>query len=1057
MVVHNAIYNTIDTYTGARATPELVGRDAVLAQIRAAIHDDSTQTHVVYITGQGGIGKTRIVKEVLQFGSDTLPVVYANNVIDLYHTRIRSIGGLIGALLETVPLLNSFLTDRPKDTHVISQIQTMLRLEQEGVSLTELFNYRQELTPLFVDALNQFTQTHRLVIALDTIERLFVERDITQARLGLQDRHPIVLDWLLYDFIPHLNNAVILLAGRPDPQDLTEVLTQQTEAAGQQFSALHLEGLSEADALAYFDVVINSAESHTQPADHHTAQAISQWTETERRTIFYCLCDSGTPPKIRPILLALAIDHLVVAGQPLAAFSQALTAAQHLTAAQRHDIQQQLGQVLLQTLHQHRRPADDIIINLGWLRKGASADLLTRIIEPDHPTEIDEGLAKLSDLSFIKMRYIHGEWVYFLHDEIYNLLQIGLHRVPDHEHEHVFRTVVAYYEEQIAADQALIEKLYQRDEEDDLLPDPTRLIEVTTHLEDARVDILYYYLRWDAAEGFEVYYRFAEEAFYSSNESLGVLLESELASFLAEKDPTSQQATIDRLQRADVIADRAIRWVKWLYLTNEFQQALDIVALLHTAARDLLEPAGALALAERDAMEGMLLTAQDDYTQAEKLLIQAIDTLKQLPTATHGGRWAGILAMAYNALGYLYSRWGRPFRASQAYERALPLWRTANIQVALANTLNNRSFDLAELGLFDAALQQVRNGLQLREQLGPRSPVIYSLSTLTQVYIRQNNLDRALRSGQRALSLANRLNSPRAKGLTLLGLAEVKRRLSQEPSYIRKHVAATWLEQALDDSKEAVRIFEEDVDEKARLAEALLETGKTYRDWVNLRRHYPEIISDHERKFKRQYSIVELVSLSEASLGRAITLAEHLNQTHLQVNGLIDMGVLWSYDGIYVDANTFDPVKTNIETNALAKAHDLIPLQYHLRPDQTTNQDMLRGDLFFVYLSKIELLRGSMDFIDWQRHHQNNADLLYEAIRHYTLSMEYAVRFIRGEVFQAMRQAMIQIYNHLSMLDANEMRRAYDIVAQVQGTYQLGYSRMNKFMEDRFGPADLLL
>ena len=54
-------------YASARATPELVGRDEILGIIKKAIESRNRKTQVIYITAKGGMGKTRLLEEVVKY------------------------------------------------------------------------------------------------------------------------------------------------------------------------------------------------------------------------------------------------------------------------------------------------------------------------------------------------------------------------------------------------------------------------------------------------------------------------------------------------------------------------------------------------------------------------------------------------------------------------------------------------------------------------------------------------------------------------------------------------------------------------------------------------------------------------------------------------------------------------------------------------------------------------------------------------------------------------------------------------------------------------------
>jgi AAA+ ATPase superfamily predicted ATPase len=137
-----------ETRAGARATPELVGRIDELEQIESAIRDTET-SYVIYITGRGGIGKTRLVQYVLEHPPKDIALVVASRLIDLYHTRVHSLAGLIGAILEVVEPLGDFFRDELEEAGK-DKLEALARAEREGLSTAEVISLRKELTEFFL-------------------------------------------------------------------------------------------------------------------------------------------------------------------------------------------------------------------------------------------------------------------------------------------------------------------------------------------------------------------------------------------------------------------------------------------------------------------------------------------------------------------------------------------------------------------------------------------------------------------------------------------------------------------------------------------------------------------------------------------------------------------------------------------------------------------------------------------------------------------------------------------------------------------------------------------
>lgn len=1036
-----SIYTAGETYTGARATPQLVGREKELEQVEAAIRD-TEHSYIVYVTGQGGIGKTRLVKHVLEHPPEGVSLAVASKLIDLYHTRTHSLAGLIGAILDVLKPLDEYFREELKQVGA-DKLEEVARAEQEGFTLAEIISRREELTKFFIEAFNRFSSQQRVVLALDTTERLQAA-DPAQEALGLTEERPAILDWLLNDFLPNIRNAVILLAGRPGPGGLTQVLEQ---IANKRFLCIPLQGLTEDEALDYFEAVIRSAEASCDPRDAQVTDAIKRWSEEDRQAIFYCLCDEGDPPRIRPILLALAIDHLVVAGRPLPALTRTLAETQALAPDQRGKVQAELGRALVQAIREHRRPADEVIVALAWLRKGADVELLARVTELE-PREVEAALDRIKDLSFVKIRPADNR--FFLHDEMYDVLQeYGLGKVSDAERERVFRTVQGYYDEHIDQARDEIAELYPPLAEM-ALPEAARVTTVHARLQDALVEDLHYRLLRDAAEGFQTYFCYAEGAVAVNDKSLDMQLRAELLNFLGKHDPSGKAAQIDSLRRADVVADMAVRWIKRLINDGQHDQALKAAQRLRTEAKSLIKAGGDLAEAELDAWEALALAEKGDYNKAEQLLNGAIDKLEKLP---HSIRWAGVLARAYNNLGYIHRLQGRHYGAISAYGKALPLWRATKIEVEQANTLNNRAFAWAEVGVFDAAWQQAWDGLELRERLGPRTPVGLSLNTLAHIKIRENDLEGARPFAERALVLFTTLGSSRGRGLALTALAEAERRVSGWVPYFPARTAE-WLERAAMHAEEAVHILEK-VDEPARLVEALIEVGCVYRDWAKLRRDYPNVLAEGEKKpGAGVYTAKELVEQGERALLKAAELAKRYGIRYRQVDALVNLAWLRYYTELYVGTPDFDKARALLEDEVLAQVEEIIPATYHITPVGETRggPPTLEPERmiipFVVQSGKLELLRGQIAFNRFIQSGNKETSALKEAVEHHTLSLAYDTLFSE-QVFRDMRRGMDRIYDRLRTLNIQELKIVHETLAGIEGKYGLGPSRMGRFLVER--------
>lgn len=1053
------VYVPSESYTSARATTTLVGLENELAQIKVAIEDSQT-SYIIYVRGEGGIGKTRLVREILKPRepyNPTLALTLADNLIDLYHTRVRSLAGLIEALLEVTPPLARFLAQR-QDEAGQDALARLTEAENEGLALGDIISRRRELTELFLQVLNEFTQKHRLVLVLDTAERLLVQHDPTQAELELTERRPFILDWLLEDFLPRVQNVVVVLAGRPALGRLSQALA---DIESKTFVQIDLHGFSEDQALKYFDEIITTLKKSGKAEDRLVAETIEKnWLEEFRRTIFYALCEENGEMYIRPLLLALAIDHLALTNTPLAALPATLDDARQLNQDQRAEIQFKLGQALVRRLKNSLDPAHEVILALGWLRKGATPELISKIIGLDQPT-VNAALEKIKKLSFVKMH--HGSQRIFLHDEMYQLLKQHLLEVTNPKRrEEIAGTLSRYYKEEIDRLEQQITALYQpmAGLQQSMAPEARQVLLARTRLQDALVEDLRYHLEWKADEGFQTYFLYAEGAITTNDENLDVQLQMELLSFLHEQDSEGEMSEINGLSRADVYGDAAVRWIKRLTTQDRQTQALDVVKRLRREAAHLIEAAHPIAKYDLDSWEALALAHRGELEEAEQQLRQTIEQLQNLPIESdQAKRQRAIIARAHNNLGYILRTRGRFHGAINSYQQAVPLWRATKLKVEQANTLNNRAFALAEVGKFDVAEQLAWDALEMRERLGPLFPVSLSLNTLAHIKIRENAYEEGLRFANRAYALAEKLGSKRAKGLALVALSEAKRRFSiWDPHPPTETVR--WLKEAIENGWQAVEIFAAAYS-PIRRVEALIELGCAYRDWAKIKHDFPD---------EAPGNIDELIAEAETALQEAANLAREHNLPYRQMDALVDLGWLWYY--IHPDVQDEEQVQSELTNGILSPINEIIPQEYKITPRQRSQFGAFRGGIpdidieeavfpLITQLAKIELLYGQIAFSQFEFAQDQRSEpalaALKKAVGHYTLSLEYNNIVNPGQIFRDIRRAMGEIYERLKPLNIEELLHVYRFVEELEDEYALDISRMRTFLEDRFGPRTLLV
>ncbi len=1049
------------TRAGALATPDMVGREDFLTKIQNAIRDLNSST-ILYITGQGGIGKTRLVTHFLIYHPADLPKPVLSGMVDMYDIVTNTIEGF---LRRTQEVLTSGAEEAAEVAFQVylAERQTLDKFRIIGKSGKELQAQRDKMIEAFFAGLQTLSQSHRLVLVLDTAEKLFHRENPVLERLGLAEERPEILTWFLHAFLPRLNKIkmVVLVAGRPSPstrkQSLQKML-QETSArlAGIKYDYIWLNGLTEQETLDYFDAVIRSTKKTGDPEDANVAEFVGQLSEIDRRVTFYCLCDEGTSPHIRPILLALAIDHLVTNGRPLEDFRLTLEQAQQLPQAERERIKKELGRALIKSLRDSAQPADRVLITLSVLRLGADASILSRVLvdtgEEEETRVINQAIEQVRRLSFVKTR---SDQRIILHDEMYGLLQPAEDRyLPGRDR--ILSTMESLSKEKIERIREeicdLTRPLVEGTDEEldqatlDYIADARRRLQ-TAILED-----LHYRLRRDARRGFQAFYRFSEEAVEAGDEILGSQLQAELLQFLTEYDPTGREPEVEGLRRADVMADLAVRQVQWLWRANRFYDALALIEKLKNEAQDLIAPKDRLTGAKLNSWHGFMEGLIGNYSRAKTLLKEAIDVLESY--SEHTVRSAGILARAYNNLGYVYRLEGFIHDAIRAYRQAVSYWRVADFRFSQAQTLNNLAFTCGLIGDFEAADNYARDALNLRLELGPSMPTGLSLTTLARIEIQRYNLDRGLRWSQRALELYYMLNNTRGTGLALYVLAEAKRRISQTLTYRQRRQSAQMLAEACQHSGEAARIFTEQIPEPDWRARAFIELGCAYRDWALLRQADPAMLAPKETA-EQNLSVETLVSRSEQAFQDG--LASVADIPDLRVDILLNLAQLQYLKMFELGLVSPDQALARLDTHLFPEIERVILDHYREREPLGALTELFQHgerDLHAVFLGRLELLRGQIAFRFFEESHDR--EHLQEAALHFTLSLEYLGLFSEKS-FREMRAARHRLYENLKGLNTEEINILVENAAAIEKLYGLNGSQMSRFLESNFGLRDKIV
>ncbi len=268
-------------FTGIYATPELVGRARLRAQIQAVLEEPAPHGRALFLLGRGGIGKTRLLQTALQTAQE-MHLLAAEHLIDLYDMPNHTPGGLAQSIYHVLPAEPFRQYER--------EYHSLQRMFATGDTVGTVEQTDRVFTT-FVQNLQSLAHREKIVLLLDTAERLVyqtIQAPITEPQFA-ESWH-----WLA-EIFPQLNNIILLIAGRPEARPLYESL--QTNLPDSVVN-ITVEPFDEQESLDYFDAVARLARREDDPGLARRIDLLS----TDYRRLAHRAADG------QPILLALLVD-----------------------------------------------------------------------------------------------------------------------------------------------------------------------------------------------------------------------------------------------------------------------------------------------------------------------------------------------------------------------------------------------------------------------------------------------------------------------------------------------------------------------------------------------------------------------------------------------------------------------------------------------------------------------------------------------------------------------------------------------------------------------------
>ena len=470
--------NESTALAGALQAEQIVGRQKERDDIEQAIRAEG-ELRILYIVGDGGIGKTRLLQEVpsivAKLQGQGAQLQYGG-LWDLHQPSIQSGDGLESVIAEALEP-EGHVFDAYRATR-----QDLDRARAAGSDPREIEKLRHSVERAFVLGFNEISARTRVVLALDTVEAIQYESDVVQHACQIELTGLEVRDWLLTN-LTALRNAVIIMAGREKRQlrfDFERYFDDRLRV-------ISLGPFAETDTLSYFDAITKA-----MPALQHAALS------AERQKVIHHYT-GGFPLKI-----ALVIE-LLARNLPLPReFLDSLETAELKGAAERADIQQRVEKELIAGILTASDDTARVLPYVALARKGIDGELLGRLTGwPE--ARVEKVLNVLEPLSFTKVR--PGSTCVFLHDEMYDLMERHAWSKMEQEREEVCRVILEYYEERLAQ-----------------ATEPAQRHELLT-------EQLYYRFLADPRNGYLVYTRLSEAALLDYDVSFDMQLRDEMLQF----------------------------------------------------------------------------------------------------------------------------------------------------------------------------------------------------------------------------------------------------------------------------------------------------------------------------------------------------------------------------------------------------------------------------------------------------------------------------------------------------------------------------------------------
>nr|HID14623.1 tetratricopeptide repeat protein [Anaerolineae bacterium] len=976
----------------------LIGRKSQQEAIRQAVQEG---IRLVYIEGGAGIGKTRLLAEVESIVGNLPEPPVVLGVVDFYDTAKHGSLALEEALAEE-------MRKRDGEDAVEAFFALLERYRTEEASADEVH-------AAFVDACKAWIGERWAVLRFDTAEFLEYgqeDQEVLEECEVLGEEVPAV-QWLR-KHLPRLKRVTALVAARP-----TRILQRQLEEA----YPSHLWRFVPLDTL-----------SLDETREYFRASPFGQEIDEEMVERMWLLTDG------RPILLSLAIDWLARGIRVDEVYEADIGELRRLKKERDEEwerLRERFEWALVEKVRLLNSPIDAAVYYAARARKGFTPSMLRKMLAELSPRRFDlsaeEGdklMEELAKLSFVKHPYGAREGWYFLHDEMYELLDL------------VWKQDYPGYTHQAETAGLLAEKIYGEEMGSGLIAEAAgrvrdarthgELLEARRHFQVLRTEQLFYQLEADPVRGYRLYNRLDAQAISQWQHEWDDMLRIEALRFMRTLPERARSGGLvkgfDPETGEPMIADSVNRdcrahWVQRYAARKEYEKADRIARKLLNLHPDW----GGLWRARVLVGQGMAL-ARREVPEADGILQEALDILEG--PGLEGDQWLirHDTGMAYLFRGlYARSRWDWAL-AVEMGEKARKVFEENDESVEMARALTNCAYVLTQRGRYIDGVQAARRAEGIRRELGDGVGTALSLNTLAFAEDRAGTYASAQTHAREALNLLRRIQQMGRPGLVReiamvhLNLGMIHRHVVERSGILSGERAESVWKQARMHLEEA-RKYEGSLEPYYRY-ELYNQLGLLYDRWANW-------IAERAPQERARYH--DFMKEADAFHKRADEFAEQSTSRVAQADNLEDWAWVFHLRRAYKDSMK-DPEETAIleqeVLQRLRKAEELV------REAADSDREGLQE----------QYVAGSIHH-QWGRFiHKFKVDLEDE-LRHYALSIAYYDRY-SSEPVERRDRVLGHLQDTLAGLPPAQARRLATVMLHAVEERRLPAEELRRRLED---------